>query len=574
MDFKVESKTISDALLLNRKYIIPRFQREYSWEKDQVEELWNDIISNFQYINGNLEPSEYFLGTIVLAGDESDAANIERYIVDGQQRFMTITIIFSVLSHIFGKRNEDQLRDSIHKYVISKDENGNEYTKLVNEAAKPFFQKKIQKKVSEDIPPQTSEDRHILDAYNFFARQLSEENLKKIFDEQYTNNNLTYLDMLKKFRDQILRCKIVYVTVKNFSDAYIIFEVLNAKGKELAPLDIIKNIICSVVDTTQPIDDIDESWRKIKGYMAECKTDITVFYRHFWLSKYNFTTNKRLVTDFKLKISKNINVYREFVSSLEEAAIDYRRISSPLSQDWNQAEQRNFYMHFYALNLFNVTQVRILLLSLLNVYREKKIKFRTLKDTFEFLEYFHFVFSAICSSRASGLERRYSSYARKLYTAANKIEVSQHLKELCQLMHESLPTFDNFKENIRKLDYTPNDKHAKLFQYMLKKIESYCSPTDEITITSFSIEHIKPISDKASCVSKLGNLLPLGIDLNSDIGSKTFKQKIEAYKQSRYQSVIKFVEKYKDKGDWTEVDILDRTDRLADILYHRRPTNS
>lgn len=230
MDFKVEQKTIGDALSLNRKYIIPRFQREYSWEKEHFEELWNDIINNFLRVDEKLEPAEYFLGTIVLAGDESDAANIDRYIVDGQQRFMTITIIFAVLSHIFNDKNEIPLRDSIHKYIISQDDDGHEYTKLINEAAKPFFQKKIQKKESENISPLTNEDKHILDAYNFFARQLSEDNLAKTFVELYGNDTLNYIDMLKIFRDQILRCKIVYVTVKDFADAYTIFEVLNAKG--------------------------------------------------------------------------------------------------------------------------------------------------------------------------------------------------------------------------------------------------------------------------------------------------------------------------------------------------------
>ncbi|MBD5557438.1 MAG: DUF262 domain-containing protein [Desulfovibrio sp.] len=458
MDFKVESKTIQDALSLNRKYIIPRFQREYSWEKEHFDELWNDIINNLQYINGKIEPSEYFIGTIVLAGDESDASNIDRYIVDGQQRLMTITIIFSVLSHIFHQIGEEQLRDSIHRYIISLDENGSEYTKLVNEAAKPFFQKKIQKKESEDIDPQTIEDRHIFDAYKFFSKQLSEPNLVKIFNDLYYDNNLNYIGMLKIFRDQILRCKIVYVTVKDFADAYTIFEVLNAKGKELAPLDIIKNIICSVVNTTEPIDDIDESWKKIKGYMADCNVDITAFFRHFWLSKYNFTTNKRLVSDFKSKIDKNIDIYKDFISSLEDAAHDYRKIAFPRQDDWNCAEERHFYKNFKALNIFNVTQVRSLLLSLLYLYRNKKIRFKQFKEFIDFLEYFHFIFSAICSSRASGLERRYSSFARKLYNANDKSEVKTYLTDLQILLQNDLPSLEYFKEKIQEFEYIPDKK--------------------------------------------------------------------------------------------------------------------
>ncbi|WP_165175258.1 HNH endonuclease family protein [Desulfovibrio sp. ZJ369] len=79
-----------------------------------------------------------------------------------------------------------------------------------------------------------------------------------------------------------------------------------------------------------------------------------------------------------------------------------------------------------------------------------------------------------------------------------------------------------------------------------------------------------PISAKLACVAKLGNLLPLGIELNSNIGNKEFASKMRAYQESRYQSVIKFLEEYKDKKDWTEEDINKRTDKLAEILYNRR----
>lgn len=226
-------------------------------------------------------------------------------------------------------------------------------------------------------------------------------------------------------------------------------------------------------------------------------------------------------------------------------------------------------MNFSALNIFNVTQVRILLLSLLHTYRTKKIKFKYFKQILNFLEYFHFIFSAICSSRASGLERRYSSYARRLYHANNKVEVAKCLEELTHQMKNSLPSFEYFKENIQSFDCLPKEKYVKLFQYMLKKIESYYSSTNEMDINSFSIEHIMPISTDHSCVGKLGNLLPLGIELNSTIGDKKFAFKIKAYQESQYQSVIKFIEEYKDKKEWTEEDINNRTVRLAEILYKR-----
>lgn len=54
------------------------------------------------------------------------------------------------------------------------------------------------------------------------------------------------------------------MTVKSFDDAYAIFEVLNAKGKDLSPTDIIKNSLFSILDETEPVDFAEESWKKIK----------------------------------------------------------------------------------------------------------------------------------------------------------------------------------------------------------------------------------------------------------------------------------------------------------------------
>ncbi|EOC0004332.1 DUF262 domain-containing protein, partial [Cronobacter turicensis] len=84
MELHAYTRTISELLSVNRKYVVPRFQREYSWVKEQINELWFDVISNvkinqdFSYAN-----NEYFIGSLVLVGDETGR---EMQIVDGQQR--------------------------------------------------------------------------------------------------------------------------------------------------------------------------------------------------------------------------------------------------------------------------------------------------------------------------------------------------------------------------------------------------------------------------------------------------------------------------------------------------------
>lgn len=132
MEFKAQPRTIRDALTLPRRYVIPRFQREYSWEAEELEELWDDLLDSIKIENNMLVASEYFIGSLVLVGDDDDTRNIDRQVVDGQQRLMTFTVAFSVLSQLFKKIEEEKLSEIVHNYIIGEDENGKAYTKVVS----------------------------------------------------------------------------------------------------------------------------------------------------------------------------------------------------------------------------------------------------------------------------------------------------------------------------------------------------------------------------------------------------------------------------------------------------------
>lgn len=86
MEFKAQPRTIRDALDLKRKYLIPRFQREYSWGNEELDALWDDLLENLKFDENKLVSSEYFIGSLVLVGDDDDTNNIEKHVVDGQQR--------------------------------------------------------------------------------------------------------------------------------------------------------------------------------------------------------------------------------------------------------------------------------------------------------------------------------------------------------------------------------------------------------------------------------------------------------------------------------------------------------
>jgi uncharacterized protein with ParB-like and HNH nuclease domain len=138
MEMHAYTRTVSDLLSVKKRYVVPRFQRPYSWSKEQVKELWDDILSNIVYSN-DAEAShvEYFIGALVLVGEENSH---HMQIVDGQQRLTTLTILLSALCQRFKDLGQNTVATAIYEnYIAGKDDDGNEYFKLQNETQNLSF---------------------------------------------------------------------------------------------------------------------------------------------------------------------------------------------------------------------------------------------------------------------------------------------------------------------------------------------------------------------------------------------------------------------------------------------------
>lgn len=132
----------------------------------------------------------------------------------------------------------------------------------------------------------------------------------------------------------------------------------------------------------------------------------------------------------------------------------------------------------------------------------------------------------------------------------------------------SLPEYSIFESKFKSIIYTSRqERDKKLVQYILKKLEAFYA-TDELQPNSFTIEHILPESTGNNFVGMVGNLVPLGEKLNSELKDKNFKIKLAKYDNSQYATVKQFVKEYKDEK-WTGELIERRTIEMAKILYDK-----
>ncbi|WP_068784516.1 DUF262 domain-containing protein [Paenibacillus phocaensis] len=574
MELSAYTRSIKDILSLKRRYVIPRFQREYSWGEDELTVLWTDILSNL-IVNDyekKLVESEYFIGSVVLVGDDSKDSDF--YVVDGQQRLTTITIFFAALVETFNQLGQDSLAKGAQNYIETVNDDNEPFLILLNENPKPFLQFRIQQS-KKDVKqvPRTDEEKALLFAYDFFIEKLEEQNLLKDLNRRFKLGlkDQDYIDVLKAIRNQVLAFITIYITVKDEDDAYLIFETLNAKGKDLEAIDLIKNQIFKKIKTTAAGDFPKESWTETRNLLVsrEDKINMSQFYRHFWLAKYSFVRDAGLYDDFKKRVIPDEENYKVFLEELKDAAKNYIRIASPSTTDWKQMEDKYIFEVFSALKIFGVTQPRPLLLVLLDLKEHKKIKQSDLKRVIIAIEKFHFIYTAIVSSRASNIESKYSTFARQLNNAKNKNEVTTIISEIVNYFKSNIPAYNEFQSGFLKLYYTKTyTTDKKIIQYILKKFEDDFYSTEELTTNIISIEHIMNESDGIDEVGLIGNLLPLDKKLNSSIGDMAFEKKLVEYNKSNLKSVKAFVSVNTGKSKWTIADIESRGKELAKLAYN------
>ena len=572
MNIKPYDKTIRDLLGSKRQFYIPRFQREYSWDKKNYQEFFEDMLNNLMISDGKIVASQYFLGTMLFIGNFTEGTEQVIHVVDGQQRLTTITILFSALSDRFLSLGESTLSRQLFTYIMTEDDDGNEVRILKSKTNYPFFAYFIQDKEKRYPQEACTEEEHcIKETYDYFSSQLKVDKLKSILKRKNGSDiidALSEVDILKALRDQVLNCTFVSISTTDRDQANKIFEILNAKGKKLAHIDLIKNKLFEVLKSEEPADFAEESWKKLKDILNSERESVglATFYRHYWISKYKKSSSNKLYDDFNSTTPKSEASYTAFLKDLINNAKTYMQIVNPKREDYDN--RKEYFWLVQSLNClnnyFNVVQVRVALLALLDVKQRGIINLSLLKKAVLYLEDFHFAYNAILSGRANKLEKIYSSFAISLRKCTTKETASEIIQtKLIDPLEELFPPFDEFSKRFAELTYTKSDSPVNVkTKYAINKLNCFFSGK-ELFPDDGSIEHILPESENTVALN-IGNLILLEQSINEKINNKPYNEKIPFYQQSTYPWIKQFIS---ENAEWNEESINKRGIELAKIYY-------
>ena len=447
MKIEANDKQVQDIFSLGY-FKIPRFQRPYSWTEEEVKNFWSDVVIE--------EHDQYFIGSMVVYQIEKPYFGI----VDGQQRLTTITLMLAAIRNAFLRLGEVNLSKGVHNYIEKANiDNVNEFI-LNSETSFPYLQDHIQSFEGAKVDCTVGhEELKLKNAFELINGKLSplipkyqEIDARLDFPDE---SRLIVIDSLKTIRNKILSLKLVFIQLDNEDDAYLIFETLNTRGKDLTTPDLVKNLLLKKVKSSnKTLDNSKIIWNKILEKFDDygLENDMESFLHHHWLSKYGDTTEKKLFGEIKKYVTTS-ELALSLLVEFQRNADYYASIRNPNNYLWTP-EENELKECLQSFNLLNVKQQMPMVLSLIRAYREQRLTLRALLKIILKIESFHFVFNRITSQHSSGsISTLYYRHARELTKTNNHDKIQSIFSSLSGSLKSKLPEFKEFEIEFANLIY-------------------------------------------------------------------------------------------------------------------------
>jgi uncharacterized protein with ParB-like and HNH nuclease domain len=256
-------------LLSSGYYRIPRFQKPFSWTQENVQEFWDDVVRD--------NPTDYFTGSMVVFKEASQRFGV----VDGQQRLTTITVLLAVLRNTLQDFGFTDLAQGIQGLIERRNIDNQPEFILSTETSYPFFQDHILKFGKPEVSvKEMKEEVNLRNAYDRL-REMVYSKIQSIKADTTLPENMqlqTIKESLIRIRDALLDLKVIFVKLDDEDDAYIIFETLNTRGKDLSLTDLVKNHLTKHLKSrSASVDQTKVKWENvletIEGSSFDLRTD-------------------------------------------------------------------------------------------------------------------------------------------------------------------------------------------------------------------------------------------------------------------------------------------------------------
>jgi len=540
----------------NERVKVPPYQRRFSWEKENFEDLWNDLSA--------LEDGEkHFFGTIVFLSKTHKAQSInELDVVDGQQRITTVSILLcAIRDHLKEKhkyeanRRIKSLRESL--WLIDRDGKEKGMRIVLGNLDRESYKNLIKSNFDE------IENGKIKEAYDYFYEKI---------------NELDSLEEIKNLHDKILD-QLIYVSItsKKHTDAYHLFEAMNDRGLSLSPIDLMKNYLLmkSSKEDNLNVEKIEEIWGDViknLDSIPDARRPAITFFRQYFMSS-PILGIKEKITENKLYDPTFINIINEsedikaLLKDIKKQSALYKRMLTQKIERFDRSQNAEINKFLRDTKVVSKTPFTLLLRAFRELNNPEKIK-EIMRMANSLL-----IRRQICDRNTGDHDTFFN------YLSHNAFEKENPLEYIKEYLRDNSPKDKQFKNYFKKEKFRSNDKT----KYILSKIEEehFGSGGKEVVESRYKvhIEHILPQrygknlkelwldpfniqkDEHKEFKKKIGNLTLLEESPNIRASNRTLKEKQQYY--SKEKTDFRMTQQLVKYNKWGKEEIKKRSKNLA-----------
>lgn len=533
------------------QFVIPVFQRDYSWSDAQCAQLWDDVVRV-----GKGDGRPHFMGSLVyIAAGDSSAAFTRWLLIDGQQRLTTLTLLVLALrNHLEATGwthvgdDDPTVKKLTNYYLRNNNEEGDRQYKLV---LRRHDQEVLRALLDGQSPPKDSGSR-VVDAYEYFQERLAEG----------ADPRVVYAG--------IGRLLVVDVTLdRAVDDPQLIFESLNSTGLDLSQADLIRNFILMRLAEPEQTRLYDLYWRKIDELFRSAGSTFDAFARDYLALKTK--ASQQAKAEHVYQEFRHFFRDREKSIGLEESLKDilrFARFYAAFSLAKDVPEK-------IAPVLDRVSRLAevsaVLVMQLFDLHAQGALPIADFVEALDLLESYVFRRS-VCGLQTRGYWQVFAAMAYRV-TAAGPLET---LKGVLARQRDTYryPKDGEFRDALRTRDIYGM---RRTVHYLLDRLENHDTKEQSDT-SSYTVEHVLPQNERLSAqwremlgvdwqkvqqawVNRLGNLTLTAY--NSTYSDRPFDEK-KTIKGGFNESAVRLNKSIRDATKWTAAEIEPRGDALAD----------
>ncbi|GAA7020543.1 DUF262 and DUF1524 domain-containing protein [Helicobacter pylori] len=529
-----------------KQFVIPIYQRVYSWEKEQCEQLWDDIIKT----GGNDQIEGHFIGSIVFVHDGIYTTNHnELLIIDGQQRLTTITLLLTALRNYLNDEDEFLEKFSRQKiqnrYLINSDEKDDKRFKFIlSEPDRDTLLSLIDENRRKPSEPSSK----IMENFKLF--------------EEWIRKNTNQLETIFKGLDRLM---VVEISLERDKDnPQLIFESLNSMGKDLTQTDLIRNYILMGLEPEKQKIFYKKYWKAMEEDFKQNETLFNQFVRHY--------------LTIKTREIPNINkVYVAFKRYQQERGIETEVLLQDLQKYCGYFYQIVFKKEVdkdlnKALDFLVDLEMDVIYPLLLELYSDYSDGVLSKADFIPIIALIesYICRRAVCGLGTNNLNKVFPSFTRHIQKDEYFKSLKAHFGYLTE--KQRFPNNDEFKNLFITIDFYSFQKR----RYFFERLENF-DRKERVYTHEYTVEHIMPkklteewerdlgenfqeIHDKY--LHTIGNLTLTGY--NPEYSNKSFQEK-QGMEKGFKDSPLRLNQSLRDLESFGEEEIKKRANDLADL---------